>query len=165
MQAHTESWERQQGESIQAYEAFCMYRDMGTDRSRRSVGVEGGQRSVASRLGKSLTLISRWSSAWQWQERVRAWDNNLVNEARKVAEKEVRDMTMRHIKIALQLQTKAVNALQELSITEMTAKDILAFILEGMKVERVNKLEEAPSQEDGGKGVQITFIGEAELKD
>lgn len=45
-------WERQPGESAQAYEAFAIYRDMGSNRSLRV---------VAEQLSKSDTLIKRWS--------------------------------------------------------------------------------------------------------
>jgi len=41
-------WERQPGESAQAYEAFAIYRDMGSNRSLRV---------VAEQLSKSDTLI------------------------------------------------------------------------------------------------------------
>ena len=46
-------WERQPGESAQAYEAFAIYRDMGSNRSLRV---------VAEQLSKSDTLIKRWST-------------------------------------------------------------------------------------------------------
>ena len=41
-------WERQKGESAQAYEAFVLYRDLGAERSHVK---------VAQQLGKSLSLI------------------------------------------------------------------------------------------------------------
>lgn len=62
----TPLWERQEGETDKAYEAFALYRDMGASRSVRD---------VAQKLGKSATLISRWSSANNWVERVSAWDD------------------------------------------------------------------------------------------
>ena len=95
-------WERQKGESAQAYEAFVTYRDMGSDRSIRAVG---------QRLDKSRTQIGKWSSAWNWQERVRAYDNELEKEARAKAVKDRKAMTERHIGIAMQLQKKALEAL------------------------------------------------------
>jgi hypothetical protein len=58
-------WERQPKESARAYEAFVAYRDMGPGRAVRA---------VARELGKSVTLIGRWSSAHHWVERAEAWD-------------------------------------------------------------------------------------------
>lgn len=67
-------WERQPGESAQAYEAFAIYRDMGSNRSLRV---------VAEQLSKSDTLIKRWSREKKWGERCRAYDNHLDDVARQ----------------------------------------------------------------------------------
>ena len=69
-------WERQPGESAQAYEAFAIYRDMGSNRSLRV---------VAEQLSKSDTLIKRWSREKKWGERCRAYDNHLDDVARQEA--------------------------------------------------------------------------------
>ena len=94
-------WERQKGESEKAYEAFAAYRDMG------------------EKLGKSDTLIRRWKVRWNWQERVRAYDNELEREARKKVVADRKAMTERHIGIAMQLQKKALEALSSLSVEDM----------------------------------------------
>ena len=60
-------WERQKGESAQAFEAFSTYLEMGTDRSIRAVG---------QKLDKSRTQIGKWSKAWDWQERVQDYGND-----------------------------------------------------------------------------------------
>lgn len=90
-------WERQKGESEKAFEAFAAYRDMGPERSLRAVGQQ---------LGKSKALMERWSVAHDWQERVRAYENELDKEARAKAVKGRKDMTERHIKIAMQVQKR-----------------------------------------------------------
>nr|UVN00436.1 MAG: protein of unknown function DUF1804 [Bacteriophage sp.] len=132
-------WERQKGESAQAYEAFVTYRDMGSDRSIRAVG---------QRLDKSRTQIGKWSSAWNWQERVRAYDNELEKEARAKAIKDRKAMTERHIGIAMQLQKKALEALSSLSVEDMSPKDIKEYIKMATDLERLNRTLE----EESGKG-------------
>ena len=64
-------WERQQGESAQAFEAFSAYLELGPDRSIRAVG---------QKLDKSRQQIGKWSSRWRWQERIRAYDNELLRQ-------------------------------------------------------------------------------------
>lgn len=64
-------WERQKGETSQAYEAFRTYMEMGAKRATRK---------VARKLGKSDTLISRWSSKHSWVKRVEAWENYEANQ-------------------------------------------------------------------------------------
>ena len=71
-----EIWERQPGESAQAFEAFKIYRDLGLKRSNQE---------VCKQLSKSRQLISRWKATWNWDERVRAYDNALEREAHKEA--------------------------------------------------------------------------------
>lgn len=71
-------WERQPKESPEAYEAWQVYIAVKS-------GNSGGIREVARRLGKSGTLISKWSVRWNWLERYRAYENNelLTLEAEK----------------------------------------------------------------------------------
>lgn len=132
-------WERQKGEGEKAYEAFVLYRDMGPKRSIRAVGQE---------LGKSRALIERWSSQWDWQERVRAYENELDKEARAKALKDRKAMTKRHIGISMQLQRKALEALNKLQVEAMSPKDIREFIKMATDLERLNRTFEEESGKD-----------------
>ncbi len=50
-------------ESAKAYTAFLVYVQLGDKRSLHSVG---------QKLGKSTTIVERWSSKWRWKERIGA---------------------------------------------------------------------------------------------
>lgn len=132
-------WERQKGESEKAFEAFSIYRDLGEKRTIVA---------VCKRLEKSRTLIDRWKDRWEWQERVRAYDNDLEREARAKAIKDRKDMTARHIGIAMQLQKKALEALQGLSVEDMSPKDIKEYIKMATDLERLNR-ELTDDEKDG----------------
>ncbi len=121
------SWERQEKESSQAFEAFDLYLKMGEDRSLRK---------VAQELGKSNTLISRWSSAWSWQARVRDYDNEIKRVEFAELQKQAKAMRKRQAQTAMLLQKKAVQALDKLDISELAPKDILSFISKGAQLER-----------------------------
>lgn len=125
-------WERQQGESSQAYEAFNLYCKMGADRSLRRVEQE---------LHKSHALIGRWSGKWEWQKRCREYDNELKRQELEEQKKAYRKMQQRQIQTAMLLQKKAVEALNILQVEEMYPKDILRFISEGAKLERAVRSE------------------------
>ena len=101
-------WERQNGEGEKAFAAFVIYRDMGRERTVTA---------VAKQLSKSRQLVERWKERWNWQERVRAYDNELEKEAKAAAVKATREMAERHIRIAMQLQKKALEALQNSLLT------------------------------------------------
>ena len=59
------SWERRQSESEQAWQAFRIYRDGNDERS---------QARVVAGLGKSRTLIERWTKRHDWSARVLEYD-------------------------------------------------------------------------------------------
>ncbi len=133
-------WEQQPGESFKAFEAFSIYRDMGAERSILK---------VSARLSKTDALIKRWSRQWMWVERARAYDRELDRKAREQAIKDVRNMTNRHIRIAMQLQERAVNALKDLPSEKLTPKMMLEFLDKATKLERSNRLSEAGFNERG----------------
>lgn len=124
-------WERQKGESSQAFEAFSSYRDLGAERSTSK---------VQQKLGKNLRLIQRWSSQWNWVERTRAYDNDLDRVSKKLTEKAIKSMSDRHIKLAMQVQAKAIAALGELETENMSAKDIKEFIKMATELERICRI-------------------------
>lgn len=142
-------WERQKGESEKAFEAFAIYRDMGEKRTLTA---------VAEKLQKSGSLIRRWKDRWEWVERVRAYDNGLEKEARAKAVKDRKDMTDRHIKIAMQLQKKALEALNSLEVEAMSPKDIKEFIKMATDLERLNRTLE---EENGKGGETSTSLADA----
>lgn len=142
-------WERQKGESEKAFEAFSIYRDMGAERTITA---------VVKRLGKSRNLIDRWKDRWEWKERVRLFDNDLEKQARNKAVKDRKAMVDRQIKIAMQVQKKALEALDKLSVEDMSPKDIKEYIKMATELERLNRnLEEQTNK--------ATESGEASLAD
>ena len=123
-------WERQPEESVQAYEAFKIYRDLGLKRSNQE---------VCQQLSKSRQLISRWKAIYHWDDRVMAYDKALEQEAHRQAVKNLKDMTNRHIEISLRLQDKALEALNVLNIKDISPKDIREFIKMATELERQNR--------------------------
>ncbi len=131
-------WERQEGESEKAFKAFVIYRDLGEDRTISA---------VVKRLEKSRNLIDRWKEKWNWSERVRQYDNELEKQAMAKAVKERKDMAERHIQIAMQFQKKALEALQALSIEDMSPRDIKDYIKMATELERLNRIREDKAEE------------------
>jgi len=128
----TRPWERQPRESHQAFEAFSTYLNMGSERSYTKVGRQ---------LGKSKDLIDRWGRDWNWQERIRAYDNDLARQAHDQAAREVVEMQKRQIKIAMMIQQKAAEALKEMPTKEMTLHEVARSVDIATKIERLNRGE------------------------
>jgi hypothetical protein len=98
-------YERLPNESTSAFEAFRAYRDMGSGRSTAK---------VARQLGKSKTLMDRWSSRWSWSARAAAYDAYLDGERRAAAAGEAREAAQRHIRIARMAQDRICERLETL---------------------------------------------------
>ena len=123
----TKPWERQEGESVKAFEAFTVYLEMGDERSIRE---------VAQRLAKSRTLIGRWSVTYQWVERVAAFDADVQRKAHAKAVQKRRNMVDRHISIALKMQEKALMALEQMDPADIDPKNLIAMLREATKLEQ-----------------------------
>lgn len=82
-------WERRDTETQPAFEAFAVYRDMGQGRSLRAVERE---------LGKSGSLISRWSGQHDWVARARAFDAEQDRVAWEAEMESVRRRKLDHLR-------------------------------------------------------------------
>ena len=103
-----EEWSRMPGETNKAYEAFVVYRDLGRD--NRSL------QKTADALGKARTMITQWSSVWQWQLRVREWDamqSRALARERERARVEKADATLQQQETSKSDQLRAARALKQ----------------------------------------------------
>lgn len=143
-------WERQKGESSQAFEAFVIYCDMGAERSLRK---------VAQKLGKSLTLIARWNTTWHWQDRVREYENDLRRQEFEEQKKDYQKMQKNQLAAASALQKKAVDALVKLEPGDLSPRDILHFFTTGANLENTIRKERradaAGVMDKGGKELSL----------
>lgn len=126
-------WERQPGESGPAYAAFELYRDLGPN--------ERSLVKVARQLGKSVTLMERWSTRWSWKERVAAWDAEITRQKIAAQVKAAREMAERHAKVGLSLQKRGLELLHNLEPGSASWQDAVRLISEGVKIERVARGE------------------------
>lgn len=84
-------WERQPGETSKAYEAFCVYRDMGLSRSVVKVGKD---------LGKAARTVEDWSRKYNWVQRTEAWDSIPAKAMAESYAEMVTDITDQHRALA-----------------------------------------------------------------
>src|SRR4051794_38377959 len=87
-------WERQDGESEQAYRAFLAFRDAGSGRTVTGVGTQ---------LARSRQLCDRWAQRWVWRARVEAFDAAQDRQRRAVLLEEQRQIVARHSAAAQRL--------------------------------------------------------------
>lgn len=99
-------WERQRGETPKAFEAFCLYRDAGAQRSLQS---------VADALHKSKTMIARWSGRYSWVERTIAFDRWADAEAQRQVERDAREAKRSRIIAARWMQSEGLRQLRAIA--------------------------------------------------
>lgn len=155
--AVTHPWERQPGESPQAFEAFKIYRDL--PQGTRSLA------RVSSELAKSIPLIKRWSSEHNWLDRVDEWDSHQDRIALESQLRTVKEMNERHVKMSMSIQTKALRRLEALDPDELTPAQLLNYVLEATRLERLargepEKIEERQEKSEAKVDVDMDDVAQ-----
>lgn len=129
-----EFWEKREGETHAAYQAFALYRDMGIGRSQRKLVNEHFGGNAAK-----LRQINTWSAKYMWVPRVEAFDAEMERRRRIEREERIRDALERQRKSALMLQRIAVNGLQlyEANPVGEPSMTMLKFLQAGLSEERL----------------------------
>jgi len=133
------AWERQEGESARAYEAFCLYRDLGPERSLAKVG---------QALGKSVSLMERWSSEHEWVDRVKALEARDQMLKHDAVEEHLREKAEDHARRETRLREKALEAREK-------AMEKSLRMLEYPLVEQSRRVEDGPDGEE-----EVTYVFE-----
>lgn len=119
----------QPGESAKAYEAFAVYRDMGTGRSLAEAG---------RKLGKNTTTIEQWSVRHRWTDRVRAFDEDTARRATTKSLNDHASVRARQARHARVFQARAVQRMREVGEGEdrLTPAEAIQAFKVGAQEER-----------------------------
>lgn len=82
----SQPWERREGETSKAFAAFCVYRDMGPERSIDK---------VSAKYQKSVALLNRWCQANDWPRRATSYDDHMDAVRRSGREKAEKSAAMK----------------------------------------------------------------------
>ena len=96
-------WEKREGETAKAFEAFTAYRDLGPSRS-----LSKAAEVYYGRSGASLGHLERWSSEHEWVRRSAAYDAHLDQQRLEVIEQTRKDAQRVISEAALQVALKLV---------------------------------------------------------
>lgn len=135
-------WDRLCYESSQAFEAFCVYRDLGSGRSLID---------AAKLLNKSGSAFQKWSTLWGWVERVKSYEEHLnqviINKQIEARE----EMIKRHVTLSKLIQQKLLDKLNELKEIDIDVTDIPKFLDISTKLERLSLGESTEKSESVGE--------------
>ena len=124
-------WLRRTDETSRQYEAFCLYMNMGPERSISDVAKMWSKSGATSRLHE-------WASKNQWHNRATAYDDHIEEIKRFRQEEEIKEMAARHTREAQLFQDKAIERLKELDINNLKPQDVIRFYEDGVKIERLS---------------------------
>ncbi len=88
-------WDRLPHEHINAYEAFCFYRDLGPKRSYQE---------VAKRFNKSYDWVKKKAAKFDWKKRTEAYIEHLNNIQIELEKEEIKKMAEKHIRLSQMYQ-------------------------------------------------------------
>jgi hypothetical protein len=143
----TTPWDPLPGESSKAYAAFGIYRDLGRRRSVDEASrlyhpkTPPPREEPPPRKREASGQIRTWAQRWNWGPRALAWDQELEHAKQNKQIEAIEEMAERHAREALMLQNKAVERLRQLGPEELTPREILAFLIEAAKLERLARGE------------------------
>lgn len=126
-----ELWEKQEYETPKQYEYFCIYRDMGIERSLKK---------LQFKLNKPISFLracEKYSKENHWQDRCNAYQEYLDKIQRQENEKEILDMNKRHIQQSLMLQKKIIDKMKDASADELKLSDCARLLDITVKIERM----------------------------
>lgn len=172
-------WERLNGERVKAFAAFQHFRDLGPSRTIQDAArmlsnaldakfeqqelaenIARGEKAykrVRLRKGSPIALkaatakCSEWAREYGWWDRVDFYDRHLDRLRIEEQEKQVKEMTQRHIAIAGLIQNKAAAKLKELQHSTLSPDQALKYLVEGTKLERMSRGEATDISESKGK--------------
>ena len=150
-------WHMQPGESAKAYQAFELYRDAGPGRT-----VE----AVAASCNKSASLLNRWSSVYDWQARVRAFDEAAAAKASDRALEDAAAVRARQAQHARAIQLRAMQKIASMDPGDMSMSEATRAWQVGAEAERkALGIADALDLTTGGGPIIPIIIGPADAED
>lgn len=148
-------WERREGESGQAWEAFRTFRDLGETRTLAA---------VAQELRKSDSLIRRWAKTHEWKKRVLAYDNELQKQELAELKKRRKKDAAQLYNLASHIFSKGIEGLNQLDTSKMTPREILQYLQAAVELQEqassrsIEALENSGDTEEQAEEKQTVHI-------
>ena len=125
--ARPPEWERLDSDTDKSWEAFTVYRDLGSTRTLDT---------VAKVLGKSPKLIERWSPKHEWVRRAGLWDAEVDRAKLTSRLDEIEEMDTRHAGLARLFQQAVLDRIREIDIETLSPSQLIAWFEVAVKIER-----------------------------
>jgi hypothetical protein len=129
-------------ESLKAFEAFVIYRDMGASRSLIRVQTE---------YNKSASIF-KWSSQFRWVDRCAEYDDHMDRQALVEQEEERKKLAREHLVLAKLLQQKAFDRLKNIDPAKISPAQIPNYLQTAVTIGRLAIGEPTEKVDHAGTG-------------
>lgn len=121
--AANKSYDRHENETIKAYAAFCIYRDLGANRTldRAAAQFYPGTQPAQGRH-RNKNQLGRWSAQYNWVDRCKDYDRDKESDRRAIKSEADRDAYIKDLE-TYQLQQKSIGT----AALNFTARSIRAI--------------------------------------
>lgn len=143
-------WNMRPDESAKAYQAFEVYRDMGADRTLERLG---------RHYGKTTGAMELWSARYDWQARVRAFDEAAAAKASERALEDAAAVRSRQAQHAKAIQLRAMQKIAAMDPGDMSMSEATRAWQVGAEAERkaLGIPEKVEVTGDDGGPLRIVF--------
>lgn len=152
-------WDRLDGETPPAWQAFTTYRDMGPARSLHK---------VAQELSKSDALMKRWSAEHAWVLRASAWDAEQDRMWQVTLRASQRKAVDRNVKLATDTMSMLAKAVSEMAakVELFKPSDIARLMDSAVRLEAAAyaHIQAAPVGGDGLEDVDLDSLTDEEIR-
>ena len=128
------SWERLTGETSAAFAAFCVFRDLGFERTIR-LAVENYEKDKAKQKGK-YNVWRNWAAEYRWRERTADYDRYIENLKLGEVRKTIEAQGEMHRKVTGKILEVVSKKLDLMDPAELTQGNVTEWAGMAIKAER-----------------------------
>ena len=129
-----ESWEKLPKESFQAFAAFCVFRDLGAERSIRKA-VENTEQDKSSRT-KRYHSWRGWAATYRWKERADAYDRHIEKLKQTELRKTIEAQGEKHREVTGKMLDVVSKKLDTMNPEELTQGNLTEWVQTAIKADR-----------------------------
>jgi hypothetical protein len=129
-----ESWEKLAGETSNAYAAFCVFRDLGAERSIRKA-VEAAESDKGKRE-KRYRVFRNWSTENRWKERAADYDRYLEQLKQAELRKTIEAQGEKHRQVTGKMLDVVLKKLDTMNPDDLTQGSVTEWVNTAIKAER-----------------------------
>ena len=129
-----ECWEQLTGESSLNYSAFCVFRDMGAERSVRKA-VESIETDERKRR-KRYDVWRGWAAQYRWKERAADYDKHLERLKQTELRKTIEKQGELHREVTGKMLEVASKKLDTMNPEDLTQNNLTEWVTVAIKAER-----------------------------